>query len=246
MSPNRSQSCVRCGSVFETDEIAMFRFRFPADRICVACRESECSMNDERKGRMVFEQACVPHDYRGCRFSNFDLVPGTQTAFRIAQQWSHEMRSTSKPRRGLLLRGPAGRGKTHLAVAVVYEVSLARQVPSLFVNVPEWLNSLKDSFDSGGPVLSPREFKLAILDDLGAEQHTEWSRDQIYSLINHREANRLPTIITTNLSDEALTLRLGAPTMSRLIRLARDVNVDSEVDYRKFLVEKESVAAANG
>jgi DNA replication protein DnaC len=224
----------------------MFRFRFPADRICIACRESERSTNDERKGMMVFEQACIPHDYRRCRFSNFEPAPGTGTAFRLAQQWSQEMRSTRKPRRGLLLRGPAGGGKTHLAVAVVYEIALACHIPTLFVNVPEWLNNLKDSFDSKGPVLSPREFKLAILDDLGAEQHTEWSRDQIYSLINHREANRLPTIVTTNLSDEVLALRLGTPTMSRLIRLTADVSVDSKIDYRKFLVGAANVAVANG
>ena len=105
------------------------------------------------------------------------------------------------------------------------------------MNVPEWLNSLKDSFEHGPPVLSPREFALVVIDDLGTEQHTPWSQDQIYSLINHREANHLLTIVTTNLAETELASRVGGATSSRLTQLCRAIRLEPKTDYRREAAE---------
>ena len=53
---------------------------------------------------------------------------------------------------------------------------------------------------------------LLILDDLGREKTTDWTRDVLYDLINYRYSHRLPTIFTTNEDlggyDEAIASRV--------------------------------------
>ena len=41
---------------------------------------------------------------------------------------------------------------------------------------------------------------LLILDDLGAESSTSWAQEKLYQIVVHRQNNRLPTVITTNLT----------------------------------------------
>jgi DNA replication protein DnaC len=238
-SPTTTETtCIRCGRPVVTETVQVYRYSFPADRVCSGCREIEHAENDQRTADTLFAQARIPRNYRSCSFATFKQLNGTATAFKLAQDWSRDLRRGPKPPRGLLLQGTSGVGKTHLAVSIIREASYAK-IPSLFVNVPEWLNSLKDSWEGGAPVLSPREFTLLVIDDLGAEQGTDWSRDQLYSLINHRQTNHLATIVTSNLMVGELRDRLGSPTVSRLTSLCAPLEITSTVDYRAKLAGDE-------
>jgi DNA replication protein DnaC len=226
---------VKCGRTFSTVEIAVHGLRFPGDRYCVGCREADAAEAHERAAEMAISRCGIPRQYADCSFANFQCPPGDATAFRLAQDWSRELRQGRRPRRGLLLEGDAGRGKTHLAVAILKEVVFVRQLTAAFLNVPEWLNGMKQAFagDDAGLAPTPRWHQLVVLDDLGTEKASDWSRDQIYSLVNHREANGLLTIVTTNLAVGELHRRLGSPTMSRLNKMCKRVSVESRMDYRE-------------
>ena len=45
---------------------------------------------------------------------------------------------------------------------------------------------------------------LLVLDDLGAERSTPWAEDKLYQIIVHRHETRLPTVITTSFTLDAL------------------------------------------
>jgi DNA replication protein DnaC len=83
------------------------------------------------------------------------------------------------------------------------------------------------------PPPNPAGYEVVLLDDLGAENLTNWTRERIYSLVNHREQARLLTLVTTNCDPRELANRVGGPTASRLRRLVREVHVDARRDYRE-------------
>jgi DNA replication protein DnaC len=76
------------------------------------------------------------------------------------------------------------------------------------------------------------QLPLLALDDLGAENPTPWARDRLYTLVNRRYLGQQLTVVTTNLSLEALADRLGEPTVSRLWGASLVVNFRG-ADYRE-------------
>ena len=58
---------------------------------------------------------------------------------------------------------------------------------------------------------------LMILDDLGTEMLTPMSQSALYSLLNRRLVEGRPTIVSTNLDDEALSARYLPQISSRLL-----------------------------
>lgn len=213
---------------------------FPAERYCAFCRAAEEVDEVERRADQHWARVQVPSAYDGCSFENFERVAGTLTALEVCKQWVKEYRAGTALRRGLHLRGKPGAGKTHLAVAMLRELVWSDHPRSaIFINVPQWLDELRESYDQGEPPPSPSGFDILVLDDLGAEDRSSpFTRDRIYQLLNRREQNRQLTIVTTNCSWGELAGRIGGPAASRLWRLCREVHVDARRDFREVIVER--------
>lgn len=112
---------------------------------------------------------------------------------------------------GLYLNGSFGTGKTYLVAALFNEMA-KREVRSAIVYYPEFLRSLKESFDTDykDKFNYIRRVPLLLIDDIGAESVTAWSRDEILgSILQYRMEEHLPTFFTSNLTIEELEEHLS-------------------------------------
>lgn len=112
----------------------------------------------------------------------------------------------------LLLQGGYGVGKTHLAAAIANQAA-ANGVPTLFLTVPDLLDELRSSYSDGDFNFTERfeqvrTAPLIVLDDFGTQNATEWAREKLFQILNHRYINRLPVVLTTNLALEEIDPRL--------------------------------------
>lgn len=107
--------------------------------------------------------------------------------------------------KGLYLHGPFGCGKTYLISAAFNELSKKR-ISTEIVYYPELLRDLKSDFDTFADRIDYLEnVDLLLIDDIGAEKVTEWSRDEILgTILQHRMNNYKTTFFTSNLTIEQL------------------------------------------
>jgi DNA replication protein DnaC len=107
-----------------------------------------------------------------------------------------------KPKGWLVLTGPYGCGKTHLAAAIANARTDLGDSP-LFIMLPDLLDHLRATFNPNSNTSYDRRFDeirtvaLLILDDMGTQSMTPWVREKLYQLFNYRYNAELPTVITT-------------------------------------------------
>lgn len=216
---------------------------------------TRCECIRRQQGGRLLEAARIPRRYRHCELSNFEhegpfrsLAPAHMGAMRFVEEYPLE-------NAGLLLMGPIGAGKTHLAVGILKELIAQKSAHCLFYDYRELLKEIQNSYNDSVKVtemdvLRPVfEAEVLVLDELGAAKPTEWVWDTVSHILNTRYNDKRTTIITTNYKDapplasdnetrtvrvgreETLGDRIGERMRSRLHEMCRVVRVEGE-DFR--------------
>ena len=97
------------------------------------------------------------------------------------------------------------------------------------------LSEIKFSFKENDTEEVLNEYEqahLLIIDDLGAENITDWSYEMLYQIINYRYSNLLPTIFISNLSDLELEKKLDKRIVSRIYEMCKKGIRLTGKDYR--------------
>ena len=204
-----------------------------------------CPCRRPDRFKKLLATARIPRRYASCSFDSFKTEPGTSQdhALLLAQSLVNEYPAVE---RGLLFMGPAGVGKTHLAVAIIRGL-IAKGFAGIFSEFGALLKEIQDSYNpisksSELKVLSPiYQTDVLVLDELGATVPTDWVRDTMYQIINKRYNDNKLTIFTTNYFDEAqsekdkvLEDRITTKLRSRLYEMCTKVVMDGE-DYRRHM-----------
>lgn len=206
-----------------------------------------CECRLPARAKALIEQAAIPGNFAGASFTIFrlDHLRGDPVAFvglanvhkGACEYVTGFTRHQDPP--GLLIAGPAGTGKTHLAVAVLRGV-IDLGIQGRFFDCSSLLGEIRATFGSkeqmvqAQPRLAPAmEAELLVLDDLGGQAQTDWTRDTIGDLITHRYNNRKATVVTTSLKDDEMA-KIGERSASRLREMCRFLRIPPGTeDYRK-------------
>lgn len=131
----------------------------------------------------------------------------------------------------LLLAGPTGTGKTHQAYGAIRAIAEAgtpvHWIATTSANLYGSLRPRKN-VDSEAEFDLYARATLLLLDDLGAAKASEWTEEVTYRLIDHRYAQCLPSIFTTNLPPAELAAGLGDRIASRLIEMTTVVRLTGD------------------
>lgn len=145
--------------------------------------------------------------------------------------------------KGVWFTGDTGTGKTTLAMLVSREALRAGHTVAIY-SVPRLLAEIRNTFDANSNSSYAELFTkltavdLLHLDDLGAEQQTDWVLEQLYSIVNERYEDGKALVITTNLPEEDLKAQIGDRTVSRLIEICGDplplFGIDRRVEHSEL------------
>jgi len=221
---------------------------------------TRCDCQQRLLSERLLRQARIPKRYEHCDFESFEhengyasLKPALMAARRFVEEYPLETT-------GLLLIGPIGVGKTHLAVSIMKQLMANKGARCLFYDYRELLKEIQNSYNASVQtteldVLAPVfDAEVLVLDELGAVKPSEWVWDTVSHILNTRYNDKKTTIITTNFSnlppagdererasangaakranrDETLGDRIGERMRSRLHEMCRIIDVQGE-DFR--------------
>jgi primosomal protein DnaI len=160
------------------------------------------AIDDERKQlEKLIQSIYVPKDILEASFGDFALdTEGRLNAYEFAVNFASNY-EPGKKMKGLYLYGNFGVGKSYLLGAIANQLA-EKQIPSLVVYVPEFFREMKQSLGDHSLNEKLEKVKRApvlMLDDIGAEAMSSWTRDEILgSIVQFRMQENLPTIFSSN------------------------------------------------
>jgi len=210
---------------------------------------------DARRKRLL-TSARIPRRYLHCTLDQFDdnyidgdkwPDPSKTNDLNIARAKEAAIcfvRQYPNQSKGLLFMGPCGVGKTHLAVAIIRELTEKKGISCIYYDFRDLLKEIQASYNpqsqtSEISILEPvLKTEVLLLDELGATKVTDWMRDTLGHIINSRYNENMTTIITSNWMDEKrgdeeiLEERIGKRLRSRLYEMCTVYEIVGS-DFRK-------------
>lgn len=198
------------------------------------------------------------------RSAHFDLCGVYEGEAKKGEAWSAAQRFSGRdgtrpghieqrglPRFAIGILGEYGTGKTFLATALLKHMLWnARTNAAMWRKFYDFIREVQSSYSQAAEETVRRVLKryqstpLLLLDDVGdltIQEQTEDRRRLLYEVLDKRNDQMLPTILTSNLSPTRFKEQFGERTLERVLEMAALYRMDGR-NYRKQPLDQDPMS----
>lgn len=206
-----AQSCPRCADV-------------SANRELRARREREEQKLRQDRMRLLHATAGIPKKFLQLALDDYRIThAGQKMAVAVCCAYIDTWPEQCNKGGTLVLTGQTGTGKTHLACAIGNAVIAAHLCTVAFGTLSDYGREIRSTYSRGRGERSElqvmqvlRSVDLLVIDDIAAQDSSDFERKLLFDLIDGRWRDDKATIVTSNLNTQELRKFLGALAMERL------------------------------
>lgn len=240
-------NCLNCKNILECkNKIKGYAYLPEIENKKIKFGYKMCKKNEKitKENKHLENVYCynVPAQIRNAKMK--EIITDDKNRFKVIKWLNNFIKNyDSKKQKGLYLYGSFGSGKTYLISAMFNE--LAKDgVKSAIIFWPEYLVNLKSSFgqsDYQEKIDKIKKVPLLLIDDIGAETTTAWSRDEVLCpIMQYRMQEELPTFFTSNLDIDMLEQHLSISKNG-----VEEVKARRVVERINYLTEKIEMISKN-
>lgn len=214
---DQSHDCNKCPSLDTCiNHLKGFEPNLVLERGTIGISYTKCRLKEshdhKRHASSLIHSMFMPKEVMEATLSGFELDDTRMEAFRAVDEFLDGATGPDNlPEKGLYLYGQFGIGKSYLLSAVANELA-SLNVKTVLVFVPEFMREMKQAI--GDQTLQEKvdyvkKADVLMLDDIGAEAMSSWTRDEVLGTILHyRMSEKLPTFMSSNFSYQDLEFHL--------------------------------------
>jgi len=239
------KNCANCSGLYECQNKVLGHYLYPKvfegiiDLVYIPCKYKK------EEERLINSRLTASKELQEARFKDVDIKDRKRVKVIKWLKDFYDNYDGIKEMKGLFLHGTFGGGKTYLIYALLNELKISKKITYEAIYFPEILKKLKEDWDSYNSKLDYyANVPILLIDDIGAESVSEWSRDEVLgTILQNRMNNRLTTFFTSNLTIEELEIHLSQTKTSldkvksrRIIERIKNLSIDMELiteDRRK-------------
>jgi DNA replication protein DnaC len=226
--------CSKCGGPTRIIvEVLGKKWNMPMLCECMSkkVREEEEALKGRTKQlklKKLIDNSLMDKSFELSCFENWNHEAANEKMLEIAQRYVQNFEKVRSQNIGLLIYGRPGNGKTFTS-ACIGNALIRQSVPVICVGVISILQRIQKTFNNhekeGADTIlaSLDNAELLILDDLGTEKESDWSRSMVYQIIDSRYRLNKPIIITTNVGLSDIKYRYDIRTYDRILEMCTPV-----------------------
>lgn len=238
-SDSKLMICKDCGEP-QQKEITILGVSRIVPVLCKCQKDKKEQQEHEEKARekqdklrQLFTNSLMDKKFSNETFENWNFNKGKKQMYTMGVKYCEKFQDAKKEGLGFLFYGSPGNGKTYLSNCIANRL-LNNMHPVICVSINSLLERIRKTYNKWGQegedtILNALSMAdLLIIDDLGTEQDTNWSKSRIYNIIDNRYRNKLPLIVSTNKSIEELKNMYHERTIDRLVEMCTPMENNSK------------------
>ncbi len=177
--------------------------------LCERMAEAEEERREQAKKDMeaisrLRQMSLMDVRFSKASFEDYERNKYNERNLKLCKRYVNAFDLMVEKNQGLLFWGDVGTGKSYSA-ACIANALLEKKIPVVMTSFVRMLDIIKNGDEHVERLMGQmKRAKLVIFDDLGAERGTPYAMEQVYNIVDSRYRQRLPMLLTTNLTIEQM------------------------------------------